>query len=69
MDEYGCKPNKVKLITAPDNVDSGKFLGPQKRLAFVMVRGDQDEAYFSYGFDKAKSTKLYSTSKKLFQTS
>ena len=69
MDEYGCKPNEVKLIAALYNVDRGKFLGPQKRLAFVMVRGDLDEAYFSYGFNKAKSKKLYSTSKKLFQTS
>ena len=30
-----------------------------------MDRGDQDEAFFSHGFDKAKSKKLYSTSKKL----
>ena len=28
MDEYGCKPNEVKLITALYNVDSGKFLVP-----------------------------------------
>lgn len=63
IEEYDCKPNEVKWITALYDVDCGKFLSLEKCLAFIMVRGDQDEAFFSYGFDKAKSKKLYSTSK------
>ena len=46
------------------NADSGEFLDLEKRLAFIIVRVDQDEAFFSYGYDKSKSTKLYFTSKK-----
>ena len=61
-EEYECKPNEIKLITPLYNIGSGEFLGLKKSLAFIMVRGDQDEAFFSYGFDKAKSRKLYSTS-------
>ena len=63
--EYESKPNEVKLTTARYNVDSGKILGLEKDLVFIMVRGDQDEAFFSDGFDKTKMKKLYSTSKKL----
>lgn len=65
IEEYECKPKEVKLITPLYDVDSGKFLGLEKRLAFFLVRGDQDEAFFSYGYDKSRSKKLYSTSKKL----
>ena len=65
IEEYECKPNEVKLITPLYDVDSGKILGLEKRLAFFLVRGDQDEAFFSYGYDKSKSKKLYYTLKKL----
>ena len=44
------------------NADSGELLGLEKRLAFIKVRGDQNEAFFSYAYDKRKSTKLCSTS-------
>ena len=37
IEEYECKPKEVKLITTPYNVDSRKFLGLDKRLAFIMV--------------------------------
>ena len=47
------------------NNDKENFLGLKKRLAFIMVRGDQDEAFFSYAYDKAKSKKHYSVSKKV----
>ena len=65
IEEYDCKPNEVKLNTPLSNIDSGGFLGLKKILAFIMVSGGQDEAFFSDGFAKAKSKKLYSTSKKL----
>lgn len=63
--EYESKPNEIKLTTALYNVESGKILGLEKHLVFIMVRGDQHEAFFSYCFDKTKLKKLYSTSKRL----
>ena len=65
MDEYEWLLNEVKMIIPLYNADSGELLGLEKRLAFIMVRGDQNEAFFSDGYDKSKSTKLYSTSKNL----
>lgn len=65
IEQYDCKPNEVKLNTPLYNIDSGGFLGLKKILAFIMVSGDQDETFFSDGFAKANSKKLYSTSKKL----
>ena len=38
--EYESKPNEVKLTTALYNVDSGKILGLEKHLVFIMVRAD-----------------------------
>ena len=36
------------------------FLGPWKRLAAISVRGDDDELFLSYGFNKEKSKQLFS---------
>ena len=54
IEEYKFLPNKVKLVAPLYNVDNGDFLGFKKRLAFIMIRGDNNEAFFSYGYDKAK---------------
>ena len=65
IEEYECLPNEFKMKVPLYNNDKGDFLGLKKRLAFIMVRGDQDKAFFSYGYDKAKSKKHYSLSKKV----
>ena len=65
IEVYKFKPNEVKLITPLYYVDSGKFLGLEKRLAFIMVRVDQGKPFFSDGYDKVKSKNLYYISKKL----
>ena len=65
IEEYACLPNETKLVVPLYDVNSSKFLGLEKRLVFVMVRGDQDETFFSYGYDKAKSNTLYSASEKV----
>ena len=46
MEEYECLLNEVKMIIPLYNADSGELLGLEKRLAFIMVRGDQNEAFF-----------------------
>ena len=63
IDEYEWLLNEVKMLIPLYNADSGELSGLEKRLAFTKVRGDQNEAFFSYGYDKSKSTKLCSTSK------
>ena len=64
IDEYESLANEVKMVILLYNAYSGEFLGLEKRLAFILVRGDQMRHFFSNGYDQSKSTKLYSTSKK-----
>ena len=64
-EECECLPNEVNIVVPLYDVESSKFLGLENRLAFIMVRGDQDETFFSYGYDKAKSNTLNSASKKV----
>ena len=47
------------------NLGNGEFLGLEERLAYVMVRGDTDETFFSYGYDENKSKLFYSVSKQI----
>ena len=44
-------------------VETGNFKGIREQLAFIVLRGDSDETFLSYGFDKIKSKLLYSFSK------
>ena len=64
-DEYEWKQNKVKLYVPLYDTDNGKFWGLDTHLAFIMVRGDADKTFFSYGYDESKSNLLYSVSKKI----
>ena len=45
---------------------TGEFQGVREQLAYVILRGDKEEVFFSYGFDSAKSKVLYSYSKNKF---
>ena len=60
---YSCKDNEVKLLTCVYDLESGKFKGLRLMLAYIIIRGDDDEVFFSYGYSKSKSTVLYSYSK------
>ena len=40
-----------------------KFLGLQKELAYIVLRGDDMECFFSYGFNEKNSNVLYSAAK------
>ena len=64
IDRYECLSYEVKMVIPPYNAEGEEFLGLEKPLSFFMVRSDQDKAFFSYSYDKSKSTKLSSTSKK-----
>ena len=63
IDTYVCSKNEVKLLSCVYEIESGQFKGIRDQLAFIVLRGDTDETFLSYGFDKIKSKLLYSFSK------
>ena len=65
FNNYKCKPDEVKLYVPLYNVATGEFKGIQNWLAYIMVRGDKDETFLSYGYDEDKSNILYSTFKQM----
>ena len=67
LDNYVCKPDEVKLYVPLYNTDTGVFMGLQNLLAYIMVRGDENETFLSYDYDEDKSNILYSTFKQMSQ--
>ena len=60
---YTCSKNEVKLLCCVCEIETGQFKGIREQLAFIVLRGDAEETFLSYGFDKLKSKLLYSFSK------
>ena len=60
---YVCSKNEVKLLSCVYDIESGQFKGIREQMAFIVLRGDLEETFLSYGFDKIKSKLLYSFSK------
>ena len=60
-----CKPDEVKLHVPLYNVDRGELQGLQNSLPYIMVRGDENETFLSYGYDKDKSNILFSPFKQM----
>ena len=63
ISEYVCLPNEVKLLSCVYDLESGEFRGVRLQLAYIVLRGDEHEIFFSYGYEKSKSKVLYSYSK------
>ena len=63
IDAYTCNDNEVKLLSCVYDLETGKFKGLRLMLAYIVLRGDKDEVFFSYGYSKTKSTVLYSYAK------
>ena len=61
--QYECLPNEVKLLSCVYDLETGEFKGVRLQLAYIILRGDEQELFLSYGFDKSKSKVLYSYSK------
>ena len=61
--EHKCAENEVKLLSCVYDLESGEFKGVRLMLAYIVLRGDEDEVFFSYGYDKIKSKVLYCYSK------
>ena len=63
ISNYECNSDEVKLLTCVYDNDTGEFKGIREKIAFIVLRGDENEIFFSYGFDSNKEKILYSTSK------
>ena len=57
---YKCLPNEVKLLSCVYDLESGEFKGVRQQLAYIILRGDEQEIFLGYGFDKSKSKVLFS---------
>ena len=55
----------VKLYSPSYDREQGRFLGIKETLAYIMIRGYEDESFYTYGFDPKKSSILYCYSKQL----
>ena len=60
---HECQPNEVKLVTCIYDLTNGQFKGVRESLAYIVLRGDMEDVFLSYGFDVAKSKVLYAVSK------
>ena len=63
IETYVCSKNEVKLLSCVYEIESGQFKGVREQVALIVLRGDADETFLSYGYDKVKSKLLYSFSK------
>ena len=63
LKHYQLKSDKVKLIKPKYDPVNGQFLGLINSLGYLTVRGDEQEHFFDYGFNKENSKILYSTHK------
>ena len=63
IETCSCKENVVKLHTCFYDLTTREFKVLHTELAFIMLRGDNNQSFFSYWFDPDKSYVLYSTSK------
>ena len=63
ISQHECLPNEVKLLSCVYDLETGEFKGVRLLLAYIILRGDEQEIFFSYVFDKSKSKVLFSYSK------
>ena len=64
LDTYKLKDDEVLLMCPVYDKDTSKFKGIETRVALIIVRGDENECFLSYGYDPEKSKQLYSSFKK-----
>ena len=55
INAYECKENEVKLWCCIYDLTTREFQGVREQLAYIVLRGDKGEVFFSYGFYSAKS--------------
>ena len=50
ISKYVCAPNEVKLYACIYDLTNGEFQGVREQLAYIVLRGNAEEVFFSYGF-------------------
>ena len=60
---YEFKQNECLLYVPLYNTENGLFRGLGKRLGYITLRGDNNEIFYSYGYNKEKSKLLFYTMK------
>ena len=60
ISSYVCKKNKVKLYCCIYDLSNGQSQGVKEQLAYIILRGDTNEIFFSYSYDSSKTKVLYS---------
>ena len=63
LDHYDFKDNEVLLYVPSYNTETGLYQGLKKQLGYITLRGDVNERFFSYGYNKEKSKVLFCTVK------
>ena len=63
IEKYQLKEDEVFLICPVYDRNTSKFEGTEIRVGLIIVRGDENELFLSYGFDSDKSSQLYSSFK------
>ena len=58
----------VKIYRAEYDVATGQLLGLYETVGHIVVRGDDDETFFNYGYDNEKSKLLTHTKNEGFLT-
>ena len=56
LDTYVCKENEVIIYCPVYNKSTGLYGGLTKKLGYITLRGDAIERFFSYGYQKEKSS-------------
>ena len=54
IDQYTPAKNQVKLTVCLYDTTTGEFQGIAMRLAYIILRGDEEECFFSYGYPEKK---------------
>ena len=63
LDNYKFKDNECLLYVPLYNTETGLFKGLGKKLEYISLRGNKNETFYSYGYDKKRSKLLYCTMK------
>ena len=63
VENYELKEDEVFLVCPVYDRETSKFKGTETRVALIIVRGDENECFLSYGYDPDKSSQLYSSFK------
>ena len=65
LDSYECKEREVIMSVPLYDTTTGEFKGMKQTLGYIMLRGDHNESFFTYGYCEEKSAILFSASKQL----